>query len=44
MPNISISVYLSDEEYVKYLKKKEDINTKAREIVKKQLEIKKKGD
>lgn len=38
MPNATISVYLTDEEYVKYLKKKEDLNQKAREIVKKGLE------
>ncbi len=34
MPNATISVYLNDEDYVKYTKKKEDINKKVRELVK----------
>ncbi len=38
MPNATISVYLSDEEYLKYIKQKEHINEKAREAVKKELD------
>ena len=38
MPNATISVYLSDDEYLKYIKQKEQCNEKAREAVKKELE------
>lgn len=34
MPNASISVYLSDEEYSKYTIKKKEINSKVRTFVK----------
>lgn len=38
MPNATISVYLSDEDYFKYTKNKEKINAKVRETVKKIIE------
>ncbi len=38
MPNATISVYLSEDEYLKYIKQKEQCNEKAREAVKKELE------
>ena len=38
MPNTTISVYLNDDEYVKYVKNKERINEKVREVVKKEVE------
>ena len=38
MPNATISVYLSDEDYFKYTERKEDINTKVRDTVKKELD------
>ena len=34
MPNASISVYLSDDDYVKYTTNKKEINSKVRELVK----------
>ncbi len=34
MPNAIITVYFNDEDYLKYLKDKKNINTKAREFVK----------
>jgi len=34
MPNTTISFYLSDEEYVKYVSKKKEISAKVREAVK----------
>jgi len=34
MPNISITVYLNDEDYLKYTKNKEEINEAARKLVK----------
>lgn len=37
MPNTTISVYLTDEEYVKYVSKKVEINDKVRDIIKKML-------
>lgn len=33
MPNTTISVYLSDPDYVKYVKDKEKINEKVREVI-----------
>ena len=38
MPNASITVYFNDKDYLKYLKKKEQINAKARKFVKQQIE------
>ena len=40
MPNTTISVYLNDEDYVKYIQNKEKINEKVREAVKEQLKKK----
>jgi len=37
MPNTSISIYLSDEEYVIYVKKKVEINEKVRKLIKELL-------
>jgi len=37
MPNIAISIYLKDEEYLAYAKRKDEINKKARELVKKEI-------
>jgi len=37
MPNTNISIYLSDEEYVKYVEKKEEINKKVRDLIKKEI-------
>jgi hypothetical protein len=37
MPNVSLSVYLQDDDYVKYLKDKEGFNTIARESMKKAI-------
>jgi len=37
MPNASITVYLTDEEYVKYVKQKEKVNEKVRELVKAEI-------
>lgn len=37
MPNVSITVYLNDEDYVKYVSKKEELNLKTREYFKEQL-------
>lgn len=34
MPNTTISVYLSDEDYVKYVDNKSIINDKVRELIK----------
>jgi len=34
MPNTTISVYLTDEEFIKYIKKKEIIYKKIKELVK----------
>ena len=39
MPNASISVYMSDSEFIKYLEHKTTINAKAREVVKKEVKI-----
>ena len=37
MPNANVTIYLTDEEYIKYSQNKKDINEKAREIIKKEL-------
>ncbi len=37
MPNATITTYLNDEEFLKYLKNKETINQKARDLVKKEV-------
>lgn len=37
MPNATIAVYLTDDEYFKYVKKKEIINKKVKELVKKEI-------
>ena len=44
MPNATISVYLSDDDYFKWSKNKEKINEKVREIVKKEIELLKKKE
>ena len=38
MPNVNISIYLTDEEIQRYLKDKEAINAVAREMVKKRVQ------
>lgn len=43
MPNVNLTVYLSDEEYVNYISQKKDINEKARSLVKEEVN-KLKGD
>ncbi len=37
MPNATITIYLKDPEYIKYIEKKEEINKKVRELVKGEL-------
>jgi hypothetical protein len=37
MPNATISVYLTDDEYVKYIPKKGAINEKCKDMVKKEI-------
>lgn len=37
MPNVNMSLYLNDAEYVKYLKRKTELNKKARELIKKEI-------
>ena len=37
MPNTSISVYLTDEEYVRYVKNKKGIHKEVRELIKKRV-------
>lgn len=37
MPNVNLTVYLSDELFVHYVKDKENINAKARELVKNEV-------
>lgn len=37
MPNTSISIYLSDDDYIRYIKDKEAINTKVRDLIKKEV-------
>ena len=37
MPNVNLTVYLSDEEYVNYISNKKEINEMARELVKKEV-------
>lgn len=34
MPSVNVALYFSEEEYVIYLEKKEEIHNKVREIVK----------
>lgn len=38
MPNVLVPIYLSDEDYVKYVKNKESIKKKARDLIKKEIE------
>ena len=37
MPNITLTTYVSDDEYVKYIDKKKEINVKIKEVVKREL-------
>ena len=37
MPNVSITIYLNKEDYLKYSDRAEEINAKAREVVKREL-------
>jgi len=37
MPNTNISLYLTDDEYIKYVKVKRAINQKVREMIKEEL-------
>jgi hypothetical protein len=37
MPSALISIYLNDEDYIKYAQNKEVINAKMREYLKKQI-------
>ena len=39
MPNASISVYLSDDEYVRYVEKKKLLNEKIRNLVKSEIGV-----
>jgi len=34
MPNVNITLYLNDQDYVKYLENKEQYNKEARELIK----------
>lgn len=38
MPNVNITVYLSDDLFVHYVKDKQNINEKARNLVKEEVE------
>ena len=38
MPNLTVAIYLTDKEYVKYVSHKNEIHTMVREMVKKNLE------
>lgn len=37
MPTINIPVYFSEENYIKYLKKKDELHEKVREYIKKEM-------
>ncbi len=37
MPNITISVYVTDDEYLVYIKKKKDVKERIKELVRKEL-------
>jgi len=37
VPNISISIYLNEDDYLRYIQRKEGINARARELVKDEL-------
>jgi len=37
MPNASISIYLTDKEYVMYVPKKKEINIKIRALIKEEI-------
>ena len=37
MPNATISIYFNDEDYLKYIRRKEELNIKVREIIKKEI-------
>jgi hypothetical protein len=37
MPNTMISIYLTDEEYVKYVPKKKEINGKVRLLIRENI-------
>ena len=37
MPNATITIYFNDKDYTEYVKRKEEINKRAREAVKKDI-------
>lgn len=37
MPNVTISIYLNDGDYIKYVERKKEINAKAKETIKSML-------
>ena len=37
MPNTNITIYLTDKEYVEYVKNKEEINKEVRLLIKKRV-------
>lgn len=37
MPNVTISIYLNDADYMKYVGRKKEINAKAKETIKSML-------
>ena len=40
MPNVSVTIYLNDKDYIKYIDRKEEINKKVRELVKHEVKWK----
>lgn len=43
MPQATVSIYLPDEEYIKFLKKKEGIVAKVKALIKSEVEKPKQG-
>ena len=43
MPNATISIYFNDKDYPKYIRRKEELNAKVREIIKKEIKKNKDG-
>lgn len=39
MPNATISIYLTDEEYIKYVNGKDHINSKVKDLVKEEVKV-----
>lgn len=38
MPNVSITIYLSNGNFTRYIDRKKEINAKVRELVRKEIE------